>query len=256
MNRLGLILRQKIFIIIVVIMVVMGGIVIYWYISRDDSKYADNYHVEKILVAGCDIDAGAEITEDMLEYRDIPKNIYSEKFIVSKEEILGKKTDTYISEGEIIFIENLEENLADEENYLKFSSYIPSGLRAVSIPVNYYGDASLISCGDRVDVVSTFYDRESDLLVSETVLSGKEIVLIEGRKTTEMENYGLEDTGSSGEISVLGEMFGESFAAKNDPGLLVITLYLKPEETERIFLAIESGVLDISICPGTGVTGF
>lgn len=256
MNRLGLILRQKIFIIVFVLLAVIGGVVIYWYVSRNEDTVADNACGELILIASCDIEAGTEITETMLEYKGIPENAYSEKFIISKEEILGKKTGSFIAEGEIISAEDMEDNHREKENYLKFSSYIPAGFRAVSVPVNYYGDAPLISSGDMVDVISTFYDRGSDFLVSETVLTGKEIILIEGQNSGKIDSSGSAGPGSTGEISVLGEMFGENIDGQIKASLIVITLYLRPEEVERIFLAMESGVLNISICPGTGVKGF
>ena len=255
MNRLGLILRQKLFIIVFILLAVFGGLVIYWYISRQDDATSGSANSAMILVAGCDIDRGAEIDEDMLVYKEIPDNIYSEKFISSKEDIVGKKTGSFIPSGEIISIENIEESQRVQDNYLKFSSYIPAGQRAVSIPVNYYSDVPLLSCGDTVDVISTFYDRESGLLISDTVLTGKEVILIGGNREAKTNSDRLDIPDDTGEVSMLGEMFGGDFA-QIDSSLTVITLYLRPEEVERVFLAMESGVLNISICPGIKMSDY
>jgi Flp pilus assembly protein CpaB len=254
MNRLGLIFRQKIFIIVFVLLALFGGLVIYWYISRQENTSTGSDSCELILTASCDIGEGTEITEDMLAYEEIPYHIYSEKFITSKEDLLGKKTLAFIPEGEIISIENIEESQRLQENYLRFSSHIPAGQRAVSIPVNYYGDTLLLSCGDTVDVISTYYDRENGLLMSDTVLNGKEVILIGDNGEEKIHADGMDIPVSTGEINMLGEMFGGN-DVDVDSSLTVITLYLNPEEVERIFLAMESGVLNISICPGIRLPG-
>lgn len=256
MNRLSLIIRQKIFIIIFIVLVVMGGVLIYWYVGRDDKTGKKNPDLCSVIVAKSDISAGTVITEDMIEYREIPDNIYSEDFIVLKEDIVGRKTNSEISRGEIISIAAIDELHLKEEGYLRFSSYIPRGLRATSIAVNYYGDNSLLNCGDRIDIISTFYDKASDSLISDTVLKNKEIILIEGKKNRELYMDDYEGTSNTEELSILDGVFNGDIDDQVKSNLIVITLYLRPEEVEDVFLSMEMGILNVSICPTVHLTGF
>jgi len=256
MNRLSLIIRQKIFIIIFVVVVVIGGVIIYLYLSRNDDKDAVNTGTCNVFVARDDIPSGAEVTEDMIEYEEIPDNVYSEDFIISKEAIIGKKTGSTISKGEIISILDIDEIHTEKEDYLKFSSYIPAGLRATSIAVNYYGDNSLLNCGDRIDIISTFYDKNSDTLISNTVLEGKEIILIEGKKNRQQHTDDYKDNSKTENLSILDGVFEGDIDERIKSSLIVITLYLRPEEVEDVFLAMEMGALNISICPPDRITDF
>ena len=59
-----------------------------------------------------------------------------------------------------LFIENT--SLKDDSQFL--SSSIPYGLRAISLPISFFGDISSIREGDRVDIISVFYDPDSNQL--------------------------------------------------------------------------------------------
>ena len=59
------------------------------------------------------------------------------------------------------------------------SKMIPSGMKAVSLPVSIFGDCSSLKEGDRVDIISTYYDREKGILDSEKIISAREIIALE-----------------------------------------------------------------------------
>jgi Flp pilus assembly protein CpaB len=256
MNRLGLIIRQKIFIIVFIILMIIGAVVIYLYLSSSDSTKKDSMNNCKVFIAKNDISAGTEINMDLLDCKSIPAKLYSESFIVLEEDILGRKVNYDISKGDIISTECLEDGYPLEENYSRFSSYIPAGLRAISIPVDYYGDISILNCGDRIDIISTFYDKNSDLLVSSTVLSDKEIILIEGKSSKEYITESHINPSNTKELSVIDEVFNGENIRNGSSEQIIITLYLKPEEVERVFLSIELGSLNISVCPRRQLTDY
>ena len=246
MNRLNLILRRRIFIIIFIILAVFGGLVIFWYLNNlKEKSNADLYGIQ-VFTAKTEIGSGTKISDDLIELKKIPENIFNEKFITNKKDIIGKQAVIDISKGEIISSDNIEISHQDGSNYLKFSSYIPGYLRAVSIPLYFYGDVSMLNIGDMVDVILTYYDKTSDELVSETVLRQKEIILIKGNSLSSSPE---ESEKKSDGISFFNNADYSGFDNKNNVNVLVFTFYLKPEEVEKVFLSLQKGTLNLAICP-------
>ncbi len=245
MNRISLIVKQKIISIILLIAAVLGGIIIFWYISGLKEKIPENIDYNPIFVARINIKKGDEITGESIEEQKITGNVFSEKFIMDKDKIIGEKVINDISKGEIITEDILEGMDSDGGFNFNFSSYIPYDLRAVSIPVSFYGDRSLLEEGDRIDLISVYYDEGSGSLYSKTVLSEKEIILLDSNP--EDSNSGNEnDTGNF----LMDPVITDSRVDSNYGNLLIITFYLKRAETEEVFLALERGVINISVCPG------
>lgn len=246
MNRMSLIIRQKILSIIFIVIAIAGGIFIFFYISSLKEKIPESSGYNQIFIATHDIKKNEEITPGLVEEQKIPADIFSEKFILDKNEIIGEKTSVDILEGEIITKDKLEEGGSGSNSGLSFSSYIPYGLRAVSIPVNFYGDRSLIKEGDRVDLVSVYYEPVSSSLCSETILSGKEIVLIGSKMDEAGEDYQRNVNSSKGAFSGLASDSG-LLSAYNE-NFLIVTFYLSKKEAEEVFKAIEKGTVNLSIC--------
>ncbi len=245
MNRISLIIRQRATGIIFIIIALAGGIFIFWYISGLKEKIPENIGYNRVFIAEIDIKKDEKIEAGSIKIQEIPSNIFSGKFIMDKNEIVGKKVVVDILKGEIITEDKLEAGEDISRINLGFSSYIPGGLRAVSIPVNFYGDRSLIKEGDKIDLISTYYNQESGSLFSGTIISEKEIVLINnGQK----ENY--LDKGGDGENFLLGQVTEESFTDTYFKDYLIITFYLTKSEAEEIFKALGRGVINLSICHG------
>ncbi|GAG74842.1 unnamed protein product, partial [marine sediment metagenome] len=173
----------------------------------------------------------------------MPECIFSEKFVLDEGQILGKKTNSDILKGEIIFADKVEGAALSQSSNLKFSSYIPKNLRAVSVPVNYFGDSSLLRTGDRVDIISTYYEYSGGELKSDTILSEKEVILAESNFGSSMSN----SIGDNGNF-LLGTATEEDFRSGSLGSFIIMTFYLEPGEVEIIFLALERGVLNLSIC--------
>lgn len=224
---------------------IIGGIVIFWYTSDLKEKIPENIDYDLMFVAGTDIKKGEKITGESIETREIPANIFSGKFIIDKDEIVGKKVTVDISEGEIITKEKLEGVGSGNDFSSTFSSYVPYDLRAVSIPVNFYGDKSLLEAGDNIDLISTYYEQESGVLYSETVLSGKEIILIGNSNSSEESYSGNENDGRG---FLLDPVITSGSESSNYGNLLILTFYLSQSEAEEIFLALERGAINLSVC--------
>ncbi|MEA2016628.1 MAG: RcpC/CpaB family pilus assembly protein [Actinomycetota bacterium] len=245
MNRISLILRQRLAGIIFVIVALAGGIFIFWYISGLKEKIPENASYNHVFIAETDIRKEEEIKDGLIKMKKIPSDIFSGKFVMDKDRIIGKRVTADILKGEIITEDKLEEGEYTDGISLGFSSYIPDGLRAVSIPVNFYGDRSLINEGDRIDLISTYYVQEDGNLYSETIIAGKEIILI---GSGHEEDY--ESSGSDGKNFIFGQADGGGLTDTYYREHPVITFYLTKTEAEEVFKAAERGVLNLSICAG------
>ncbi len=253
MNRINLIIRQKIFIIAIILMLVFAGFLIYWYLASSNNERRLTGGNIDIYTSRIEIKAGMQITKDMIEKKSIPGNIFNQKFITDVGEITGKVTALDIVKGEIISSDKIQgvESIKDS-NYLEFSSYIPAGLRAVSIPVNYYGEKSLLSVGDTVDLISTLFEKTADSIISRTILWDKEIILIDGNSSRNdlADLTGKqENTGVSNDLPAFDSILQTGTVEGLKSGNCILTLYLKPIEVEAVFLALQTGTINLSICP-------
>ena len=150
------------------------------------------------------------------------------------------------------------EDISSGDHGKPFSSSIPYGLRAASLPISFFGDVSAISEGDRVDIISVFYDPDSNELYSEVILSQKEIVLL-GNTGKDQEQEAYQDKGGSGYFGdgVLGDLSSGNVASGQLKKIFVITFYLEVTEVKRAFKAIEGGQLYLSLCPAdSGENGY
>ncbi|MCJ7666603.1 MAG: hypothetical protein MUO59_07710, partial [Actinobacteria bacterium] len=127
---------------------------------------------------------------------------------------------------------------------------IPYGLRAVSLPISFFGDVSGIRQGDMVDIISVFYDPDSNGLYSEVILSQKEIILLV-YSGNDQDSGEYQDAGGSGYLGdgIFGEISSGNGIGGQFKKILVITFYLETIEAEKAFMAIESGQLYLSLCP-------
>lgn len=251
MNRLNLLLKDKIIAIFCMLIALIGGIFIYSYISSLKTGEAIKGDFNEVLVAKDHIEAGAVINSGMIEKQVISRNIFSDMFVVNTEEILNKKTKEKINKGEIISKDKLEDFDIINNKKITFSAYIPANKKAVTIPVTFYGDVSLLNIGDKVDVISTFYDDKMGEIKSQNVLSSKEIILMSGnldyKAANQTENINDQKQNS---FSILD--FSEGDISSSDGLKLYITFYLTEEEAGNVFKSLECGNLNLAICSSKG----
>jgi len=108
---------------------------------------------ETVLVAKKDISARTIMSEDLVEYKEIPKPFIEPGAVTNVEEILGMVVITDIRKGEQI-TKNL---LLPIATWTVLSSFVPEGYRAITIHVDEVsGVGGLLLPGDEVDIVATF----------------------------------------------------------------------------------------------------
>ncbi len=181
-------------------------------------------------------------------------------YISSKEDESNSSNQEYaeiqesISTGGDEDVQISGENASSGNHGQPLSTSIPYGLRAVSLPISFFGDASGIREGDRVDIISVFYDPGSNELYSEVILSQKEIILL-GNTGKDHDPGTYQDAGGSGYFGdgILGDLPSGNGISGQLKKILVITFYLEAAEVQKAFMAIESGQLYLSLCPSERV---
>ncbi|PIQ88933.1 MAG: Flp pilus assembly protein CpaB [Candidatus Omnitrophica bacterium CG11_big_fil_rev_8_21_14_0_20_42_13] len=109
--------------------------------------------IEKVLVASQDIDKGARIEANMVEYAEIPVDYIQPRATDSTERIVDKITLAPIARGEQILLNKLgvPEEIRDTGS-LSFRT--PPGKRAILIPVdNISSVGGMIKPSDHVDIL-------------------------------------------------------------------------------------------------------
>ena len=246
MNRASLIFKQKFISILFIILAIAGSILIYFYILNIKSSVPEDSNSNEVLTADEEIRAGIVITKEMIGKQKISKNIFSNNFISDENGIIGKQAVDTILKGEIISTQKIEGIDESIDKNLKFSTYIPIFKKAATIPVTYWGDASLICVGDKIDVISTYYEKDSSNLKSEIVLAGKEIIIISGQ-----ENQDNENKENNSALSILST----DTVLTSESQIIYFTFYLNEEEIKKVFEAIQKGNLNIAICSSKQLMG-
>lgn len=109
-----------------------------------------------VVVAAAKIEENTILNSDMVEIKQISKELIGNDVAKSKEEVIGKIVQYPISPGEPIYPTRLfKAGVGESSNRLAYE--IPQGYRAVSITVDdVTGVAGFLKKGDRVDVVAYF----------------------------------------------------------------------------------------------------
>jgi len=236
--------REKVITCIFILVAVIGGIFIYIFLSDfgDSEKIQGDFN--EVLVASEYIAPGDFIKAENIEIQKISKSIFSDLFIEDIELVKNKIVVEEIEPGEIITYSKFEGFDSINRSNIIFSAYIPKGRKAVTVPVTYYGDPDMITIGDKVDIISTYYSRDDNNLIAETVLSEREIVFISKNGRVNLENQ--DESFRESQLDLLD--FTNGNPAGSTTNKLMVTFYLSKEETENLFRSFESGELNISIC--------
>lgn len=105
------------------------------------------------------IPSGTMIDDNMIAVKTVNRADVSRDSVRYSDEVIGRKTKVDIEEGDTI----LYGNLKLEQNPFSIAYKIPTGMRAVLMPIGSVHEmASFVEVGDRIDIVLT-YETEAGL---------------------------------------------------------------------------------------------
>ncbi len=220
-------------IVVLVLAVGAGGVAAYLASGTDrkpEPQQAVQIETVDVLVAKSDLPLGQSITADDMQWQNWPSSTVSPAFIQRKNnpnavaEFTGSIVRSTFFAGEPIREAKLVK--ADGSGFM--AAILPSGMRAISTEVSAEtGAGGFILPNDRVDVLLTTRDRSgtgkngAETVNSEVVLSNIRVLAID--QTIEEKN---------GQKVVVGK---------------TATLELKPEQTETLARARQSGTLSLAL---------
>lgn len=204
--------------------------------SARQKALAGQQNLAMVVIAKRDIPAGTTIKEEMLKEVSLSRNMLQPRAAQSVERVVDKVNLAPIARGEQILLNKL----AISGEGISLSSKIPSGKRAITIPVdNISSVGGMIKPGDHVDVIGN---------VPMPAMSP------EGRQVTQITTMPLFQ-------NVLVLAVGQEFtslpagdASRQGAGAArasfpVITLALTPQEANLVAFAQEQGKIRLVLRP-------
>src|SRR5882757_5735399 len=183
-----------------------------------------------VLVAKSDIGLGQSVTPDNLQWQTWPAATASNSFIRRSERPEGtKEVAGSIARAPFITGEPIREQKLVKANGSGFmAAILPSGMRAISTEISpETGAGGFILPNDRVDVILSKRDKNpdrsgsADVVHSETILANVRVLAIDQAPKEK-----------DGQNNVVGK---------------TVTLELKPEQSEALARARQSGTLSLAL---------
>lgn len=179
-------MKSKLILLLAIIMGLFTTFLFYQYMQRLERDTAsDPGEWVQVIIAAQAIAENQPITSDMIAFMPLPKEAVTTNHAVNKSDVVGKISDAKIIMGESILLHRMVD-LQDES--LLVSRKIHEGYRAVSVGVNFVQTVSnLIEPEDRVDVIVTEVDQETNEIVSDIILQNVRVLAV-GRRMIELED--------------------------------------------------------------------
>jgi len=205
--------------------------------SNDDGgRTVSGGPTTSVVVAAQDIDAGTEITSDMVTVSEINSDAV----------ISGAATDSSVVVGQVARVDILKsEQIASarvgvENDTEGVSGVIPQGKRGVAISIDEVtAVGGLLLPGNKVDIIATFVIEEGpgippgyDLWRTQTILQGVEVISV---AQTAQEPLPVDST-STADSTTSGQLPDE---VDEQPDAGTVTVALDPAQVQQLISAQE-----------------
>jgi pilus assembly protein CpaB len=212
--------------VIALVIAIAGAALVAIYLRRFEEEASGGEPV-KLLVALKPIEAGVQITDEMLATRVVPRAYVEDRAVLEAErlKVVGLRVGHTVQAQQTLMWTDLAIAMEKGRN---LSSLIQPGMRAVTVRTKGGEDKSfaLIRPGDRIDVIATMPGEKQPEQRSSIVLLQNVLVLAVGA-----------DTGGD-----LSEKPGPS--PQTD---IVLSLSLTIPEAQLLALATEKGTLTVAL---------
>lgn len=227
-------------------------IVIYLQNAKGSEESTKQLATVPVVFALRAIPERTQITDGMVEVRQIPVDAQHKLALGDKGNVVGQITRVKIEAGEQV----LSAKLTNQAREVGFSAVVPEGRRAVAIAVTeVIASGGHVSPGDWVDVIGVFKvsvavdqngqplpggkpsagekgsDAQAvDVMQSMTVLQNIQVLAVAQKDDQEIQPGGAKGTPKDAEARS-------------------VTLAVTPEQAQKLFLAEEVGKLRLSLRP-------
>lgn len=149
---------RTIALIVAVALGIVAALGVRSYLKKQERQYEQQYREVDVAAAGRSIDAGEELTRDMIAFQKKPQKSLSSLDIVrlDVDRYLGRKVNRNIDRGSQIMVSDFTRRRPESA-----ARALPDGMRAMSINVDAVtGVSGLINPGDSVDILATITEGE------------------------------------------------------------------------------------------------
>ncbi|CZR10356.1 Flp pilus assembly protein CpaB [Trichococcus ilyis] len=204
--------KKRIWIITGILALLTTGM-LYIYLQQVEASAQENQvEMSEVVVALTDIPAHVKVTEDMLEFKEIPSEAVHADTYTAIADVVGGTTTTGLVAGEQVLTERIV--ATDEEAELSYR--IPESMRAITVATSEVdGVGGYVMAGDKLDI-----------LVSYTPSDGAQVVY------TQLQNIEVLERGPNAAVT-------DSSVGTGVPTSL--TLLVTPAQAEVIAFANLNG---------------
>lgn len=212
-------MKNKLILILAIVFALLAAFGAYQYLESVKDTYRTSGNYAQVAVAKHRIPAKTPITEQMLEFKEMPVEYIMPGAVVDTKDAVGKLARSDFYPGEQVFTSKL---IGPNDPAGGLAAKVEQGKRAVTIPAsNVSALHGLLGIGDSVDVMVTFNtDTDPKFTATSTIIQNVPVLAV--NKTTE---------GTSG--------------VKDDPQ--TVTLMVEPAQAQQIALAIQQGSIQLML---------
>jgi pilus assembly protein CpaB len=217
-------LKGKTPLIIALVLGLAAGAVSYGAIKVRERQVRDGWNLIPVVVANVDIPEGTVITIDMIAQRGVPEQFVTSSVVKPESSgyVVGQKVLVALQAGDPLLWSQFETTKSAE----RLSSKVQKKGRAFTIDVTKTAAVGgWVRPNDKVDVLGTFRDPQSNEMVAVTLLQN--IIVLATGKITGTTN-----------VSLIPE---------NQRDYQNVSLLVLPEEAEVLALAADLGELRLSL---------
>jgi pilus assembly protein CpaB len=217
-------LKGKTPLVVALVLGLLAGVIAYSAIKKKEADVRRGWNLVPVVVAAQDIPEGTVITFEMISQRSVPEQFVTSSVVRpdSASYVVNQKVLVALQAGDPLLWSQFETTKAAE----RLSSKVQKKARAITIEAkNTTSVGGWIRPNDKVDVIGTFRDPQTDESVAVTLLQN--VIVVATGKITGTTNVNL---------------IPESQREYNNISLMVL-----PEEAEILVLATELGQLTLTL---------
>lgn len=217
-------LKGKTPLVVALVLGLLAGVIAYSAIKKQEADVRRGWNLVPVVVATQDIPEGTVITFEMISQRSVPEQFVTSSVVrpESANYLANQKVLVALQAGDPLLWSQFETSKAAE----RLSSKVQRKARAITIEAkNTTSVGGWIRPNDKVDVIGTFRDPQTDESVAVTLLQN--VIVVATGKITGTTNVNL---------------IPENQREYNNISLMVL-----PEEAEILVLATELGALTLTL---------
>ncbi len=213
--------------------------------------------VMSVVVAAQDVPARTRIDAGMLKLQQMPRSLALAGAYPAVSQVAGQVTRVPLAKGEQITAEKVAASIRD----LTFAAAVPEGMRAVAISVSQVvGVGGLLVPGDYVDVIGLFPvldatapgglvgkngsggSQQAQRYVSAAILQNVEVLAV-----AQEVPGSVQAPVAGGQTGGAAKTVSGGAPSKAQPDAKTVTLAVRPEDAEKLFMADTLGTLRLAL---------